>query len=113
MVIAARILADTERLQVALGVANIYSRDPTTMLGAQYGLIEQWDGRFPLGMGVSHSPVAHGVYGWGFCRWRIGRAADTMLAWGDETAIRKLIQQYWDAGANQVALQVMPKGEGL
>src|SRR5579871_2017766 len=50
MVLAARILAGTERLQVALGVANIYSRDPTMMIGAQYGLNEQWDGRFLLGM---------------------------------------------------------------
>jgi len=40
------------------------------------------------------------------------KAADAMLAWGDETAIRQRIQQHWDAGANQVALQVMPKGEG-
>ena len=32
MVLAARILAGTDRLQVALGVANIYSRDPTMML---------------------------------------------------------------------------------
>jgi len=63
MVLAARILAGTERLQVALGVANIYSRDPTTMLGAQYGLNEQWDGRFLLGMEVSHSFIVEDMRG--------------------------------------------------
>jgi probable F420-dependent oxidoreductase len=63
MVLAARILAGTERLKVALGVANIYSRDPTTMLGAQYGLNEQWDGRFLLGMGVSHPFIVEGMRG--------------------------------------------------
>ena len=54
MVLAVRILAGTERLQVALGVANIYLRDPTMTVGAQYGLNEQWGGRFLLGMGISH-----------------------------------------------------------
>jgi probable F420-dependent oxidoreductase len=63
MVLAARILAGTERLKVALGVANIYSRDPTTMLGAQYGLNEQWNGRFLLGMGVSHPFIVEGMRG--------------------------------------------------
>lgn len=63
MVLAARILAGTERLQVALGVANIYSRDPTTMLGAQYGLNEQWGDRFLLGMGVSHPFIVEGMRG--------------------------------------------------
>jgi probable F420-dependent oxidoreductase len=63
MVLAARILAGTERLQVALGVANIYSRDPTAMKGAQYGLNEQWDGRFLLGMGVSHPFIVEGMRG--------------------------------------------------
>ncbi len=63
MVLAARILAGTERLQVALGVANIYSRDPTMMVGAQYGLSEQWDGRFLLGMGISHPFIVEGMRG--------------------------------------------------
>src|SRR5579864_5504883 len=63
MVLAARILAGTERLQVALGVANIYSRDPTMMIGAQYGLNEQWDGRFLLGMGASHAFIVEGMRG--------------------------------------------------
>jgi probable F420-dependent oxidoreductase len=40
-------------------------------------------------------------------------AADALVAWGDAAAIRERIQQHWDAGADQVAIQVMPKGGGL
>lgn len=232
MVLAARILAGTQRLQVALGVANIYSRDPTMMIGGQYGLNEQWDGRFLLGMGASHAFIVEGMRGHAYGKpvatmrayleamagieyagpppaekpltviaalgpkmlelarthadgahpfgttpghtamarqilgpgklllveqkvllesdpdaarvvgrglasglaaipnyranlLRMGlteadfaeevsdRAADAMLAWGDEAAIRRRIQEHWDAGADQVAIQVMPKGGGL
>lgn len=63
MVLAAKLLASTERLQVALGVANIHSRDATTMLGGQMGLNEQWGGRFLLGMGVSHPFIVEGMRG--------------------------------------------------
>ncbi|MCB2047427.1 MAG: TIGR03620 family F420-dependent LLM class oxidoreductase [Novosphingobium sp.] len=232
MVLAARILAGTERLQVALGVANIYSRDPTMMVGAQYGLNEQWDGRFLLGMGISHPFIVEGMRGHTYASpvatmrsyldamsgidyagpppaekpltviaalgpkmlelardkadgahpfsttpehtamarqilgpdkvllveqkvmletdpgvaravgrglvsglasipnyrksfLRMGfseadlahggsdRAADALLAWGDETAIRKRIEEHLEAGADQVAVQVVPKGGGL
>lgn len=232
MVLAARILAGTTRLQVALGVANLYSRDPTAMVGAQYGLNEQWDGRFLLGMGISHPFIVEGMRGHAYARpvptmrayleamaaieytgpgpaekpltviaalgpkmlelagtmadgahpfattpghtemargilgpgklllveqkvllendpdrartvgrglfsglagipnyrnslLRMGftaddfagtvsdRAADALLAWGDEDAIRRRIQEHWDAGADQVSIQVMPKDGGL
>jgi probable F420-dependent oxidoreductase len=68
MVLAARILAGTERLQVALGVANIYSRDATMMIGAQYGLNEQWDGRFLLGMGASHAAIVENMRGHAYAK---------------------------------------------
>ena len=229
MVLAARILAGTQRLQVALGVANIYSRDPTTMIGAQYGLNEQWNGRFLLGMGASHAFIVEGMRGHSYGKplatmrayleamadkayagpppaekpltviaalgpkmlelardkadgahpfsttpehtaearrilgpdklllveqkimlesdpavarpigrelvsslatmpnyrnslLRMGliddafsgevsdRAADAMLAWGDIAAIRARLQRHWDAGADQVAVQVMTRG---
>lgn len=232
MVLAARILAGTTRLQVALGVANIYSRDPTMMVGAQYGLNEQWNGRFLLGLGASHAFIVEGLRGHAYQKpvatmrayleamagleyagpspaekpltviaalgpkmlelarthadgahpfattpghtamareilgpgklllveqkimletdadqarivgrglvsglatmpnyrnslLRMGftdeelagdvsdRAADAILAWGDEAAIRRRIQEHWDAGADQVAIQVMPKDGGL
>ena len=232
MVLAARILAGTERLQVALGVANIYSRDPTMMIGAQYGLNEQWNGRFLLGMGISHPFIVEQMRGHSYAKpvatmrhyleamagidyagpqpaekpltviaalgpkmlelarsmadgahpfsttpahtamareilgpgklllveqkamletdpetargfgrglvcglagipnyrnsfLRMGfteddmanggsdRAADAMLAWGDADAIRQRIQQHWDAGADQVAIQLLAKHGGL
>ena len=232
MVLAARILAGTERLQVALGVANIYSRDPTMMIGAQYGLNEQWNGRFLLGMGISHPFIVEGMRGHSYGKpvttmrayleamaafeypgpqpaekpltviaalgpkmlelarsmadgahpfsttpahtamareilgpgklllveqkvmlesdaetaRAVGRGlatglasmpnyrnslermgfteadftgegsdqvADALLAWGDITAIRARIEEHWQAGADQVAIQIMPKGGGL
>jgi len=232
MVLAAKLLSATDRLKIALGVANVYSRDPTMMKGAQYGLNEQWDGRFLLGMGISHPFIVEGMRGHSYGKpvttmrayleamaaldypgpppperpltviaalgpkmlelardmvdgvhpfsttpshtamargilgprklllveqkvmlesdpaiaravgkglvsglggipnyrnnfLRMGfteedfadggsdRAADAMLAWGDEAAIRTRIQEHWDAGADQVAIQVMPKGGEL
>jgi probable F420-dependent oxidoreductase len=232
MVLAAKLLAGTEKLQIALGVANVYSRDPTMMIGAQYGLGEQWDNRFLLGMGVSHTFIVEDMRGHNYAKpvptmrayleamaamqfpgpppsekpltviaalgpkmlelaaskadgahpfsttpthtamarkilgpdklllveqkvmlerdpeiaravgrglvtglasmpnyrnnfLRMGfteddfanggsdRAADAMLAWGDEAAIRARIQEHWDAGADQVSIQVMPKGGEL
>jgi probable F420-dependent oxidoreductase len=41
------------------------------------------------------------------------RAADALLAWGDVPAIRRRILEHWAAGADQVAVQVMPKDGGL
>lgn len=232
MVLAARILAGTDRLQVALGVANVYSRDPTMMIGAQYGLNEQWGGRFLLGLGASHGFIVEGMRGHSYGKpvttmrayleameklqyggpppaekpktviaalgpkmlelardradgahpfattprhtamargilgpgklllveqkvlletdaetarllgreiagglaaipnyranlERMGfteadftggvsdRVADAIVAWGDEAAIRQRLQQHWDAGADQVAVQVVPRGGAL
>ena len=76
MVLAAKILAGTQRLQVALGVANIYSRDPAMMIGAQYGLNEQWNGRFLLGLGSSHAFIVQGMRGHTY-----GRPVTTMRAY--------------------------------
>jgi probable F420-dependent oxidoreductase len=83
-VLAARILAGTERLQVALGVANIYSRDPTMMIGAQYGLNEQWSGRFLLGMGISHAFIVEGMRGHNY-----GKPVTTMRAYLEAMAAFK------------------------
>jgi probable F420-dependent oxidoreductase len=232
MVLAAKILSGTSKLKIALGVANIYSRDPVMMQGAQYGLNEQWDNRFLLGMGVSHTFIVEGMRGHTYEKpvatmraylqamasldypgpppsekpltviaalgpkmlelaremadgahpfsttpghtakareilgpgklllveqkimlesdpaiaraegkglvsglsgipnyrnnfLRMGfdetdfadggsaRAADAMLAWGDEAAIRARIQEHWDAGADQVAIQVQTRGGAL
>ena len=32
---------------------------------------------------------------------------DAIVAWGDESAIRKRIQQQWDAGADQVCIKAI------
>ena len=57
LVHAAWLLAGTGRLVVASGIANIYARDAMAMASAQRGLNEQSNGRFLLGIGVSHAPT--------------------------------------------------------
>lgn len=54
---AAVLLAATERIVVATGIANIYGRDPTAMNNAGLALAEAYPGRFVLGLGVSHLPL--------------------------------------------------------
>jgi probable F420-dependent oxidoreductase len=58
---SAWLLANTSRLIVASGIANIYARDPFAAAAAQKGLNEQSGGRFLLGLGVSHIPLVQGV----------------------------------------------------
>jgi probable F420-dependent oxidoreductase len=57
------LLANTQRLVVATGIANIYARDPMAMANGQRGLNEQSDDRFLLGVGVSHRPMVQGLRG--------------------------------------------------
>jgi probable F420-dependent oxidoreductase len=57
------LLANTRTLIVATGIANIYARDPMAMANGQRGLNEQSDGRFLLGVGVSHRPMVQGLRG--------------------------------------------------
>src|SRR6266568_7124336 len=57
------LLANTRRLTVATGIANIYARDPMAMANGQRGLNEQSGGRFLLGVGVSHAPMVTGLRG--------------------------------------------------
>jgi probable F420-dependent oxidoreductase len=57
------LLANTRRPVVATGIANIYARDPMAMANGQRGLNEQSDGRFLLGVGVSHRPMVQGIRG--------------------------------------------------
>jgi probable F420-dependent oxidoreductase len=62
-VLAALLLASTQRLVVATGVANIYARDPMAMKAAQHALAEASGGRFLLGLGVSHRPLVEDLRG--------------------------------------------------
>ncbi len=63
LVHAGWLLANTTRLNVATGIANIYHREPGVSLAAQKTLAEQSGGRFLLGLGVSHRPLVEGVRG--------------------------------------------------
>lgn len=60
---AAYLLSKTEKLVLATGIANIYARDPITMMAAAKTLGELSDGRFLLGIGVSHQPLVAGLRG--------------------------------------------------
>jgi probable F420-dependent oxidoreductase len=63
LVHASWLLANTTRLVVATGIANIYHREPGVSLAGQNALNEQSGGRFLLGLGVSHKPLVEGVRG--------------------------------------------------
>src|SRR5262245_63788958 len=57
------LLAATEHLHVATGIANIYLREPYATATAQRTLAEQSEGRFVLGLGISHAPFVQHVLG--------------------------------------------------
>jgi len=54
---AAYLLSHTQRLTLATGIANIWIRDPLAMCSAANTVAELADGRFVLGIGVSHQPT--------------------------------------------------------
>jgi probable F420-dependent oxidoreductase len=62
-VAASFLLARTTRLRVATGIANVYSHDAIVAAQCRQTLAEQSGGRFVLGLGVSHPPMAeaHGL----------------------------------------------------
>ena len=53
---AALLLAWSERIAVASGIANIHARDAVAAANGARGLGEAYPGRFLLGLGVSHAP---------------------------------------------------------
>jgi probable F420-dependent oxidoreductase len=54
---AQMLLAATDRLVVATGIANVWARDALAMVAGQCALAEGYPGRFVLGIGVSHQPL--------------------------------------------------------
>ena len=60
---ASWLLANTERLILATGIASIYHRDPGASMAAARTLAEQSGDRFIMGLGVSHQPMVEGVRG--------------------------------------------------
>lgn len=63
LVVSSWLLANTSELIVATGIAVIHSRDAIAMRGAADALNEQSEGRFILGLGVSHRKVVEGMRG--------------------------------------------------
>jgi probable F420-dependent oxidoreductase len=59
---AAFVLGRTSRIRVATGIANVYARDALSTAQAARTLAELYDGRFILGLGVSH-PQAAKIHG--------------------------------------------------
>jgi probable F420-dependent oxidoreductase len=59
LTLAAILLAATERLVVATGIASIWARDAVATMNAARTLSEAWPGRFVLGVGVSHPPLVN------------------------------------------------------
>ncbi len=78
---AAWLLAGTERLRIATGIANIYARDANAMTAAHRTLAEQSGGRFILGLGVSHAPMVEDLRGHSY-----GKPVATMRAYLERMA---------------------------
>lgn len=51
------LLAATQRIPVATGIANIWARDAVAMQNGARTLADAFPGRFILGLGVSHEPA--------------------------------------------------------
>jgi probable F420-dependent oxidoreductase len=51
------LLGATSTINVATGIASIYNRDPTATKSGAYYLADASQGRFVLGLGVSHAPA--------------------------------------------------------
>lgn len=60
---AGYLLSQTSQLQLASGIANIYARDAITSAQGHDSLNRLYDGRFVLGLGVSHVPLVEGARG--------------------------------------------------
>jgi probable F420-dependent oxidoreductase len=60
---AAYLLAHTETLVIATGIANVWARDAVTMAAATKTVAECSGGRFVLGIGVSHMPLVEKLRG--------------------------------------------------
>jgi probable F420-dependent oxidoreductase len=57
LVHSALLLGATQRMMVATGIASIWARDAIAASNGANALAEAFDGRFVLGLGVSHAPA--------------------------------------------------------
>ena len=69
-------LSRTKKLTVASGIASIYARDAAAAMQGHNTLNALYDGRFILGLGVSHAPMVEGVRGH-----KYGKPVSTMRAY--------------------------------
>lgn len=63
MVHGAALLARTTTLKVGSSIASVYARDPMASGNGVRTLNAMFDGRFTLGLGVSHAPMVQGLRG--------------------------------------------------
>lgn len=78
---AAWLLANTEKLILATGIASIYHRDPGVSMASAKTLAEQSGDRFIMGLGVSHAPIVEGVRGLDY-----GKPVSTMRSYLERMA---------------------------
>ncbi|HET7571526.1 MAG TPA: TIGR03620 family F420-dependent LLM class oxidoreductase [Gaiellaceae bacterium] len=90
---AALLLAATERVAVASGIASIWLREPVSARNGALALAEAHPGRFVLGLGVSHAPLVE----------RIGREYRRPLA-----AMRTYLSEMDAAGEYRAAAPAEP-----
>lgn len=57
------LLSQSKTLQIGSGIANIYARDPASSAMGLNTLNNLYDGRFVLGLGVSHAPLVSDLRG--------------------------------------------------
>ena len=69
-------LSRTKKLTVASGIASIYARDAAAAMQGHNTLNRLYDGRFILGLGVSHAPMVEMVRGH-----KYGKPVSTMRAY--------------------------------
>ena len=55
--LASHLLTVTDKLIVGTGIANVWKREPVTMINAARTLSEMFPDRFILGIGISHGPL--------------------------------------------------------
>jgi probable F420-dependent oxidoreductase len=60
---ASYLLARTDALVMATGIANVWGRDPMAMMAGARTVAESSGGRFVLGLGVSHRPLVETIRG--------------------------------------------------
>jgi probable F420-dependent oxidoreductase len=103
----------TGRARAALGAASILAPEQAVVLEPDaavaraigrkhlhhYLLLPNYTGNF-LRLGFTPEDLENGGS---------DRLIDGLLAWGDETAILARVQAHWDAGADHVCLQVLPR----